>query len=104
MTEDENDTEFVVDERVDFPDSSRMVSISVRLVPASEAYPEGVKYRMHYGTYDGTTILRYDNSHEKTKGHERHVEGRTESIEFTGWEALLERFRSEVMEHEQQYD
>lgn len=104
MAEDEDDTELVIDEHINFPDGGRMASITVHLVSPSEAYPEGVKYRMHYGTYDGTTILRYDNSHGKAKGHERHSGDRTETIEFPGWEALLERFRNEVMEYEQHQD
>lgn len=39
-------------------------------IPESEAHPEGIKYRFHYGTVDGETILRYDNSHGV---HERHT-------------------------------
>lgn len=104
MVEDRNDTELVIDERIDFPDSGRMASITVRFIPSSNAYPEGVKSRMHYGTDDCTTILRYDNSHGKAKGHERHSDDRTEIIELPGWEALLERFRNEMMEYGQQHD
>lgn len=75
----------------------------VRLVPRSEAYPEGVKYSM-YGTYDGATILRYDNAYGSTKGHERHTPAGTEEIKFPGWRDLLARFRQEVMEHERHHD
>jgi hypothetical protein len=46
-----------------------------------DAYPSGWAYKLHYGatepdpprTLDDGTIRRYDNSHEDTKGHERHV-------------------------------
>lgn len=92
----------VVDTHIDFPESDRFVRITVRLVPHSEAYPEGVKYRMHYGTYAGETILRYDNAHGQTKGHERHTPEGTEKIEFDGWRDLLSQFRQEVFEHERQ--
>ncbi len=74
--------------------------VTVVLVPESDAYPEGVKYSMHYGDYDGTTILRYDNAHGATKGHERHTSAGIESIDFEGWRALFQRFRREVREHE----
>ncbi len=75
----------------------------VRRVPESEAYPEGVKYSMHYGTSDGTTILRYDNAHAE-KGHERHTQAGTDIVEFTGWRELFERFRTEVQTHERQQE
>jgi hypothetical protein len=55
---------------------------------------------MRYGTYDGTTLLRYDNAHSETKGHERHTPQGTETIDFPGWRPLLQRFRNEVMQHE----
>jgi len=90
----------VVDEHVDLPDTGWFVSVTVHVVPESEAYPEGVKYSMHYGTYDGETILRYDNAHPEVKGHERHTQGTVERIDFPGWEALFERFRREVRERE----
>ena len=100
----DGETDLVVDTHLDFPESDRFVRITVRLVPESEAYPEGVKYSMHYGEYDGTTILRYDNAHGETKGHERHTPEGTESIDFEGWRPLLEQFREEVMSHERADD
>ena len=36
-----------------------------------ETYPSGVRYSMHIGTLDDMTLLRYDNAHEATKGHEK---------------------------------
>ncbi|MFB6295994.1 MAG: DUF6516 family protein [Halobacteriales archaeon] len=101
---DGGDTELVVDTHLDFPDSDRFVRITVRLVPVSEAYPEGVKYSMHYGDYDGRTILRYDNSHGDTKGHERHTPEGSEEIDFPGWRNLLQQFRQEVIDHERTHD
>lgn len=104
MAEEGDDTELVVDVYIDFPDTDRFASITVRLVPESDAYPEGVKYSMHYGDYDGLTILRYDNAHAETKGHERHTPEGTVGIEFPGWRHLLDRFRREVMDHEREHD
>lgn len=100
MTDEGNDTELIIDERIDFPESDRLVSVTVRLVPESSTYPQGVKYSMHYGTYDGEVIVRYDNAHPETQGHERHTPDGTEEIEFPGWQALLERFKMEVKNHE----
>lgn len=66
-----------------------------------DAYPSGWRYTLHYGaltadseTLDDGTIRRYDNAHEDTKGHERHVapDPEPERIEFPGIEALYERF------------
>jgi len=100
MGEEGGETERVVDTHIDFPESDRFVHVTVTLVPQSDAYPAGVKYSMHYGDYEGTTILRYDNAHGETKGHERHTPEGTEEIDFDGWRALLGRFRQEVREHE----
>ena len=42
------------------------------------------------------TILRYDNAHERTKGHERHMRDNVEIIEFLGMFTLYDRFIQEV--------
>lgn len=63
------------------------------------AYPSGYKYSLHFGTLDGETIRRYDNSHEDTKGHERHTGDEVEEIEFPGMVELVEQFENEVAEH-----
>lgn len=70
----------------------------VRLGTATDldTYPSGVRYSMHIGTLDGLTLLRYDNAHEATKGHEKHTAVDETSIEFPGLEPLLLRFYSEA--------
>ena len=71
-----------------------LLRVRVLSVPKSEKYPDGVKYRLHYGTEDGTTLVRYDNSHGE---HERHTrEGLDDDYEFPGYEAVQEHFREEV--------
>jgi hypothetical protein len=62
-------------------------------VPETEAYPEGIKYRFHYGTVDGETILRYDNSHGV---HERHTAAGVSIVEFVSLRDHYRRFRLEV--------
>jgi len=43
-------------------------------------------------------ILRYDNAHERTKGHERHTRDEVETIGFPGMLPLYDRFKQEVRE------
>jgi len=61
-----------------------------------EQYPCGYDYALHYGTVDGETLLRYDNAHEQSKGHERHADGEVTEIDFPGMAALIRRFEREV--------
>lgn len=62
------------------------------------AYPSGWRYSLHYGTTDGKTIVRYDNAHEDTKGHERHAGEKTEIIDFPGMKEVYNQFLQEVEE------
>lgn len=64
----------------------------------SDQYPCGYDYTLHYGTIDGETLLRYDNAHERHKGHERHTPAGVTEIEFPGMEALVQRFERERAE------
>lgn len=61
-------------------------------------YPSGWKYSLHFGEVGGDTVLRYDNAHEDTKGHERHTRNDIEIVEFPGMVALYDRFKREVEE------
>ena len=63
-----------------------------------DTYPSGWDYTLHNGTTEDETLLRYDNAHERTKGHERHTGDAVEEIEFPGMSALLARFQREVDE------
>jgi hypothetical protein len=71
-----------------------VLRVRVLSVPVSGKFPDGVKYRLHYGTADGNTLLRYDNSHGH---HERHTaDGLDETYEFPGYDAVQRRFWAEV--------
>jgi hypothetical protein len=71
-----------------------LLRVRVLSVPESEKFPDGVKYRLHYGTEAGETLIRYDNSHGY---HERHTtNGLDESYEFPGYDAVQRRFWEEV--------
>ena len=81
-----------------------VVRISIRRT-SDDAYPSRVAVTFHYGaltvgpeTLDDGTIRWYDNAHEETKGHERHVapDPEPERIEFPGIEELYERFWDEI--------
>ncbi|UWG52038.1 Uncharacterized protein AArcCO_2760 [Halalkaliarchaeum sp. AArc-CO] len=61
-----------------------------------DQYPSGWDYALHYGTVDGETLLRYDNAHERTNGHERHTPEGVETITVPGMLELLEQFQTEV--------
>lgn len=74
---------------------ARVESVTIRRTE-DQQYPSGWDYSLHYGVIGGETILRYDNAHERTKGHERHTPDGTEEIEFPGMGALLDRFQREV--------
>lgn len=64
--------------------------VRVLSVPESEKFSGGVKYRLHYGTDAGETVIRYDNSHGR---HERHTpDGLDENYEFPGYDAVQRRF------------
>lgn len=71
-----------------------VLRVRVLAVPKSKKFPEGTKYRLHYGTEDGTTLIRYDNSHGE---HERHTsDGRDDDYEFPGYGTIQEWFWQEV--------
>lgn len=73
-----------------------VLRVKVLAVPESEKFEEGIKYRYHYGTDDGTTLIRYDNSHGV---HERHTsEGLDEDYEFPGYREVKARFWREFEE------
>ena len=74
-----------------------VVAITIRKTEA-ETYPSGWDYALHLGEIGGDTLLRYDNAHEQTKGHERHTQDGVEIIEFPGMLALYDRFKEEAEE------
>jgi len=74
-----------------------VVAVNIRQTEAG-TYPSGWDYSLHLGEVGGDTILRYDNAHERTKGHERHTKNAVESIQFPGMLTLYDRFRREVEE------
>lgn len=74
-----------------------VVDVTIRQTE-DEKYPSGWDYSLHLGNVGGDTILRFDNAHERTKGHERHTRDDVEIIEFSGMLALYDRFKREAEE------
>lgn len=88
------DVEVVLDRERETEDG-HVLRVKALRVPESEKFPEGVKYRFHYGTKGGDTILRYDNSHGV---HERHTPDGLEEIDYPGggMVELYDRFLAEI--------
>lgn len=72
-----------------------VVSVTIRQTE-DEQYPCGWDYSLHLGEVGGDTVLRYDNAHERTKGHERHTRTGVEYIDFPGMLTLYGRFKREA--------
>jgi hypothetical protein len=85
----------VVLDYTEYHEGDRVESVTIRQTD-HEKYPCGYDYSLHYGTLDGETLLRYDNAHERTKGHERHAQDGAEIIEFPGMVELYDRFQAEI--------
>lgn len=96
----DDEAEEIINVTKDFGET--FAEIRAWTVPASDRYPEGVKYSMQYGTNDGKTIVRYDNfpDHPDAARHHKHLpNGDVEDVDFTGLEALYDRFKQEVRNH-----
>jgi hypothetical protein len=75
-------------------DDGTVLNAAAWNVPEQPAYPDGVHYRFHFGSSEGT-VVRYDNAHAGR--HERHdSDGTIETIEFPGVIALYQQFLQEV--------
>ncbi len=81
-----------------FPDGTRYEMVAT-LVPETEEYPEGVKYRFQYMDEDGRTLLRFDNfpHHPGVDRHHYHApDGVHDDVEYTGLLAHVQKFRDEM--------
>ncbi|MEZ4525677.1 MAG: DUF6516 family protein [Desulfobacterales bacterium] len=56
--------------------------------------PHGLKYRLYYGSSDGTCILRYESG----KGDHRHIRNREEPYLFHDVETLVADFLKDIEE------
>jgi hypothetical protein len=65
-----------------------------RLPTPTKNSRHGFKYRLFYGTKDGTSFIRYDN--EKGKGDHRHLGDKEEPYRFINVETLIEDFLKDI--------
>jgi hypothetical protein len=86
--------ELIFSSKFIYPDGSIREMILWKLPERSTAYPQGFKYRLHYGYPDGRTMVRYDN--EKGKGDHRHIKNREKAYVFTSVKALVADFLSDI--------
>lgn len=74
-------------------------NLMIQQTADTDSYPSGWKYRLHLGTLEDLTLVRYDNSHEATKGHELHTATGDIDAEFPGIEAILAEFWANADEY-----
>ena len=61
-------------------------------VPASDQYPDGLKYAFHYGDARADhPVIRFDNHHGP---HELHLGPATYEVDFPGLAPLYEAWRA----------
>jgi len=92
-----SDSERIVDETRWF-EGGTVARAVILEVPKSEKYPDGYKIRLHYGTEEGKTLLRYDNSHGVFEKHT--AEDGIEPVDIGYFEAY-DSFREHVEEKEE---
>jgi len=56
--------------------------------------PDGIKYRLYYGTRDGICLVRYDN--ESGKGDHRHCLDSEKPYRFESIEKLVSDFLTDI--------
>lgn len=74
-------------------------NVVIRRTTDTDAYPSGWKYTLHLGTLQDLTLIRYDNAHEDTKGHELHTAAGETDVEFPGLEELIVEFWTNADEY-----
>ena len=83
-----------VRDEIEAYDDGTVARVRVLAVPASERFPEGIKYAFHYGeTGPDNPIVRYDNHHGP---HEIHHGAGVEEIDFPGLQELYQQWRGEL--------
>ncbi len=77
-----------------YADSTIMEVVIWKLPNPDKYHPHGHKYRLHYGTLDGTCIVRFDN--EKRKGDHRHFYDTEKPYLFTTIDQLTSDFFADI--------
>jgi hypothetical protein len=82
--------ELIFHSRFVYADGAIREMVSWKLPQPSPERPRGFKYRLHYGSVYGHSVVRYDN--EAGKGDHCHLGGRENPYQFRGVEALVADF------------
>lgn len=77
-----------------YPDGSIKEMVIWQLPIRNIERPQGLKYRLYFGTADGECLVRYDN--ETGKGDHRHVGGHEEAYRFVSIEQLVADFQQDI--------
>lgn len=92
----EDDETELIEDYTDYTDGM-VEAVTIRHTPTDSSHPCGWKYSLHFGAVGADDpVVRYDNSHELSKGHERHTEDGVDIIEFPGMKDLKQRFDRDV--------
>lgn len=79
-----------------YPDGAIREMVLWKLELATRDRAHRLKYRLYYGSADGTCVVRYDN--ETGKGDHRHYSGREEPYFFTDVETLVADFLEDIVQ------
>lgn len=77
-----------------YPDGAIKEMVIWRLPDRDTERPHGLKYRLYYGTADGTCMVRYDN--EVGKGDHRHFLDEEKMYLFKNIECLVNDFQHDI--------
>jgi hypothetical protein len=77
-----------------YPDGAIKEMVIWQLPKSGPERPHGLKYRLYYGTVDGTCVVRYDN--ETGKGDHRHFYDHEKTYFFQGVEQLIKDFQQDI--------
>lgn len=83
-----------------FADGTRYEMVAT-VVPESEDYPAGIKYRFQYMAEDGRTLLRFDNfpHHPDVGRHHCHDADGVHDVEFVDVRTHVKAFFDAVDAH-----
>ncbi len=77
-----------------YPDGAVLEMVVWQLPKRSADRMHGLKYRLHYGSMDGSVTIRYDN--ETGKGDHRHYGKHEERYVFVDYRTLIRDFLDDV--------
>lgn len=77
-----------------YPDGSVREMVLWRLPKSMRRSGHHFKYRLYYGSADGTCLVRYDN--EQGKGDHRHLGRKEKEYRFKDVETLVRDFLNDI--------